>query len=104
MRHNFSPRKYYATIGSHEPALTVASGDTIVTTTIDAGGWDANSEYIGPRGNPQTGPIYVEGAEPGDTLKVRFDEIWPNRAHGFCSPRIALHVLEPGDPNRVTGD
>ena len=104
MEHKLSPTKYYATSGSHEPALTVASGDTIVTTTLDAGGWDANSEFIGPRGNPQTGPIYVEGAEPGDTLKVRFDEIWPNRAHGFCSPRIAPHVLEPGDPNLVTGD
>ena len=33
MEHRFSPTKYYATIGSHEPELTVASGDTIVTTT-----------------------------------------------------------------------
>jgi acetamidase/formamidase len=73
----------------------------VVTATIDAGGWHANGEFIGPRGNPQTGPIYVEGAEPGDTLKVRFERIWPNRSHGFCSRRIAPHVLEPGDPNTV---
>ncbi|MQG76154.1 MAG: acetamidase, partial [SAR202 cluster bacterium] len=104
MEHNFSPTKYYSTIGSHDPEFKVASGDTIVTTTIDAGGWHANGEFIGPRGNPQTGPIYVEGAEPGDTLKVRFDKIWPNRSHGFCSPRIAPHVLEPGDPNAVKTD
>ena len=25
------------------------------------------------------GPFFVEGAEPGDTLAVRFDRIWPNR-------------------------
>ena len=29
--------------------------------------------------NPQTGPIYVEGAKPGDTLAVRIEEITPTR-------------------------
>jgi amidase len=29
--------------------------------------------------NPQTGPIYVEGAEPGDTLAVRIERIEPTR-------------------------
>ena len=29
--------------------------------------------------NPQTGPIYVEGAEPGDTLAVRIESIVPTR-------------------------
>jgi acetamidase/formamidase len=29
--------------------------------------------------NPQTGPIYVEGAEPGDTLTVRIVDITPTR-------------------------
>jgi acetamidase/formamidase len=29
--------------------------------------------------NPQTGPIYVEGAEPGDTLAVRIESIVPKR-------------------------
>jgi amidase len=29
--------------------------------------------------NPQTGPIYVEGAEPGDTLAVRIETIEPER-------------------------
>ena len=29
--------------------------------------------------NPQTGPIYVEGAEPGDTLAVRIESIEPKR-------------------------
>jgi amidase len=29
--------------------------------------------------NPQTGPIFVEGAEPGDTLKVRIEHIEPTR-------------------------
>src|SRR5919112_3059738 len=29
--------------------------------------------------NPQTGPIYVEGAEPGDSLAVRIESIEPTR-------------------------
>src|SRR5688572_15031896 len=29
--------------------------------------------------NPQTGPIYVKGAEPGDTLAVRIESIEPTR-------------------------
>ena len=29
--------------------------------------------------NPQTGPIYVEGAEPGDSLTVRIESIVPTR-------------------------
>jgi amidase len=29
--------------------------------------------------NPQTGPIYVEGAEPGDTLAVHVESIQPTR-------------------------
>ncbi|HEX2729712.1 MAG TPA: acetamidase/formamidase family protein [Rubrobacteraceae bacterium] len=29
--------------------------------------------------NPQTGPIHVEGAEPGDTLAVRIESIEPTR-------------------------
>jgi hypothetical protein len=28
-----------------------------------------------PYVNPQTGPFYVEGAEPGDTLAIHFDRL-----------------------------
>jgi acetamidase/formamidase len=31
--------------------------------------------------NPQTGPIYIEGAEPGDTLAVRMEGIEPKRTY-----------------------
>jgi len=38
-------------------------------------------KVVGP--NPLTGPFYVEGAEPGDTLVVRFLTIDPNTKEGF---------------------
>ena len=37
--HHYTPDVYYNTLGSHPPALHVAPGDTIVTTTVDAKGY-----------------------------------------------------------------
>ena len=102
MIHSFEPDKYYLSIGSHPPALKISSGDTVNTNTLDAGGFDKNGIPVSGRGNPQTGPIYVEGAYPGDVLAVKLNSIWPNRGHGFCRPKIASNVLEPGHENKVT--
>ena len=102
MIHSFEPDKYYLSIGSHSPALKISSGDTVNTNTLDAGGFDKNGVSVSGRGNPQTGPIYVEGAYPGDVLAVKLNSIWPNRGHGFCRPKIASNILEPGHENRVT--
>jgi acetamidase/formamidase len=35
--------------------------------------------------NPQTGPFYVEGAEPGDTLALHFASLTPARSFGASS-------------------
>jgi acetamidase/formamidase len=93
--HEFRPTHYYITIGSHEPVLHVAPGDTIVTTTVDSGGRDERSQQVTRGGNPQTGPFYVDGAEPGDTLVVHLDELAPNRPEGYTSTRLAPNVVDP---------
>ena len=93
--HRFAPKRYYTTLGSHEPALTIASGDSVITTTVDARGRDATGEQITERGNPQTGPFFVEGAERGDTLMVRFDRLAPNRRFGWSQTVIAENALDP---------
>jgi hypothetical protein len=36
--HHFRPTHYHRALGSHEPVLHIADGDTVVTTTIDAVG------------------------------------------------------------------
>jgi acetamidase/formamidase len=94
--HTFTPTHYHTAIGSHPPVLTIASGDTVSTTTIDAGGKDRNGDAVSEGGNPQTGPFYIEGAKPGDALAVTFDHLMPNRAWGHTSTRIAPNVLDPG--------
>jgi acetamidase/formamidase len=104
MRHVFDPTHFHATIGSHEPVISVAGGDTIKTWTIDAGGRDRNLEQVHPGGNPQTGPFHVEGAQPGDTLEVTFDRLWPNREEGFSHGLAAPHVLDPDFATRLPYD
>lgn len=93
--HEFTPTHYHVTIGSHDPVLRIADGDTVMTTTVDARGGDASDNTVTERGNPQTGPFYVEGAEPGDALAVTFDRLTPNRRRGFTSSLIAERILEP---------
>jgi len=93
--HHFEPARYYNTLGWHEPALRIADGDSVVTTTVDARGADASGESITRPGNPMTGPFFVEGAEPGDTLAVTFDRITPNRGHGWTRKMVAANVVDP---------
>lgn len=95
MIHQFTPSHYHTTIGSHEPVLHVASGDTIVTTTVDARGYDHTRTQITPPGNPQTGPFFIDGAEPGDTLVVHMDRLAPNRPIGWTRRCLAPNVLDP---------
>jgi amidase len=93
--HEFEPTHFHVTIGSHEPVLRVRSGDVIRTWTVDSGGYDRNGEDLTEGGNPQTGPFYLEGAEPGDTLRVRFDSIRPNRQRGVTGALVAPHTIDP---------
>lgn len=93
--HHFQPTTYYSTIGSHPPVLTIAPGDTVITTTVDARGQDTTGARITDGGNPQTGPFYVEGAEPGDTLVMHIERIRPSRDLGWTSSALASNVVDP---------
>lgn len=93
--HKFVPKVYHTAIGTHEPVLNIKSGDTVITTTVDAGGVDASGKQVTEGGNPQTGPFFIEGAEPGDMLSVHFDRLAPNRKFGRSSTVIAPWVLDP---------
>ena len=93
--HRFTPDHYHNAIGSFEPVLRIADGDTVETTTVDAGGSDSSNNSVTPRGNPQTGPFYVEVARPGDSLAVRFDRLRPNRSYGYSGTYLAPNVVDP---------
>jgi acetamidase/formamidase len=94
-RHEFQPEEFHSTIGSHRPVLRVEPGDTVITSTADATGRDARGCQVAVPGNPQTGPFFVNGAEPGDALEIRFDRIWPNRDSAVAGTLIAPRALDP---------
>ncbi|MEM7346876.1 MAG: acetamidase/formamidase family protein [Chloroflexota bacterium] len=80
------------TFGGNEPALVVQPGDTLSLFTEDAFGGKVRSvddiateKAPRPYVNPQTGPFYVEGAEPGDTLAIHLIDIQPARDWGVST-------------------
>jgi acetamidase/formamidase len=82
--HYFPPDKvHYTWDTGHEAVLTVADGDTVVYETREVFdnqiGPDSDASVI-PGANwervyPLAGPVYVEGAEPGDTLAVEILDV-----------------------------
>jgi amidase len=94
----------------HEPCATVADGERLLVETMNAfgdqkfGPGDTLADLDLSQADPLTGPIYVEGAEPGDTLAVHIEhiELVGVGAQGIIPnfgildwPRLPLHFFEP---------
>lgn len=94
--HTYVAKEYYTTFSSAHPvALRIKPGDRVITKTIDAGGADWNGVTVAGRGNPETGPFFIEGAEPGDMLVVRLEKIEPNRGTAFSGSLLAPYTVDP---------
>ena len=94
--HQVVASTYYRTFARAHPVLKrVRAGDTIITKTLDSVGLDEKGERRSVPGNPLTGPFYVEGAEPGDALIIRFTKVRLNRNWGFTNYRLGLYSLMP---------
>ena len=95
--HRFTPTVYYGTYSfAHPPALRIKPGDRVITKTIDAGGSDENGKQVASIGaNPEIGPFYIEGAEPGDVLVVTFDKIETNRKTSFSGSALSPYTADP---------
>ena len=95
------------------PVLTVASGDTVTIDTV-SGGPDvlppdefhvppelldihARSERMLP-GHILTGPVAVEGAEPGDVLEVRIEDVALRQDWGYNFHRPLAGTLPDDFP------
>ena len=94
-RHEFRPTTFYREFSaSPPPVLRIWPGDTVHTTTVDAGGADEQGIRRSLGGNPETGPFYIETAWPGDTLAVRFTRIRLNRDYAISDDAIVDRAVD----------
>ena len=94
--HTFEPTKFELFFTSRvPPVLHIAPGDTVRTWSVDAGGTDPKDERRSPGGNPQTGPFFVDGALPGDTLVVRLTRIRTNRNWAVSGSTVMANAIDP---------
>lgn len=92
--HDFRPGDYSNSWNADRaPVLTIWPGDTVRTTTVDSGGVDAAGVTRALFGNPQTGPFFVAGAVPGDTLVVRLRRLTLDRDYADSLDTIVGRVL-----------
>ena len=93
---NYSPTTfeayYYA---GNKPGIHIFPGDIVHTWAPDSAGMDKNLKRVALGGNANIGPIYVEGALPGDTLVVHLIKIAPNRATARQGSRIQQFGVTP---------
>ncbi len=77
---------HYGWDNSNPPVLTVAPGDSVAFEVVDASGGQLDptsgvAEVAAldfTKINPVTGPVHVDGAEPGDALKVTIETFQPS--------------------------
>ena len=92
--HKYTPKKedLKYTFATAAPVLKLQPGDTLETWTERADGntLQKPGDWFPPgrRPNPQTGPFYIEGAEPGDTLVIHLISVEPaaDVAVGYAGP------------------
>jgi acetamidase/formamidase len=106
---------------TNAPVLTIKSGDTVEIQTVS--GNSANLRRIGvaekdippgliaiekevkdrgPGGHILTGPVFIEGAEPGDTLEVHIERITVPLPYAYNSFRPGSGFLPEDFPHAVS--
>jgi acetamidase/formamidase len=107
----------YAWDNSFEPALEIASGESVLLHVRDASdeqitagsGVDDVLKLDFSHVNPVSGPVFVKGTEPGDTLAVELLEFRPQEwgwtaiipgfgllADEYPDPWLRISQVEPG--------
>ncbi len=96
----FKPSKYFSDFSSaNAPVLTIHPGDTVYTSTVDCDGFDSLGRKLteGDAVNPLTGPFFVEGAAPGDVLKVTLVKLGFSRNTAFSAVFFHERALPAAD-------
>jgi acetamidase/formamidase len=98
------------TFGGVAPTHRIKPGTRIVSWTEDCFDGALNqpgqkpSAVLTPgRDNPQTGPFYVEGAEPGDTLVIHIEKLEPARNYAVSVASPGFGALKGTDKTAMLG-
>jgi acetamidase/formamidase len=103
--YDFEPSEFHLYFSAKAaPVLRIHPGDTVRTWSVDAGGRDKQGNRRSAGGNPQTGPFYIEGALPNDTLVVRLNRVRTNRDWAQSGNSIVRNALEPGTLGNLKWD
>lgn len=95
--HSVIDDSYHHTFSAAHPVLVrIKPGDRVVTKTVDSAGFDFQRiRRTKTHGNPLTGPIFIEGAQPGDALVVHLEKIDLNRPSGYTGHSVGVSHLPP---------
>jgi amidase len=103
--HDFIPHEFQREFSSTiEPVLHIWPGDTVHTTSVDAGGTDEHSVARVLGGNPLTGPFFVEGAMPGDVLAITIKRLRLNRDWAMSDKGFVSRALTPDYRAKIKPD
>jgi amidase len=92
----FEPTSFEAYYwGGNKPVLHIFPGDVVHTWAPDSAGTNKDLKRVALGGNSNTGPFYIEGAMPGDTLVVHLIQIAPNRKTARQGSRIQQFGVTP---------
>lgn len=93
---NYNPTTFQAYYyAGNKPGIHIFPGDVVHTWAPDSAGMDKNLKRVALGGDANIGPIYVEGALPGDTLVVHLLKIMPNRPTARQGSRIQQFGVTP---------
>ena len=98
------------TFGGVAPVMRIRPGTRLISWSEDCYDGavtrpDQLPSKVVPAGhdNPQTGPFYIEGAEPGDTLAIRIEKLEPAGDHGISAFSPGFGGLNGTDRTAVLG-
>ncbi|MFA1610690.1 acetamidase/formamidase family protein [Halobellus rubicundus] len=85
-----------------DPIYTAEDGESLTFETIDSLNKEIQSDddlldSIPEEVNAATGPVAVEGAEPGDVLKVEIEDVRVNEAQGRVVTAPGFGLLQDND-------
>jgi amidase len=101
---DYAPTAFHTQFsGRFPPVLRLRPGDSVRTTTLDNEGQDAALKWKRMPGNTLTGPFFIEGATPGDTLVVHLKRVALSRDSAKMFSRTLNPRADPGPQTPAAG-